>query len=225
MSEASNPHFIARPDFSRLYILGAGGFAREVAWLAEQSWGKSVRLEFLVDSEEYLSEDINGIRVRLLSEITAGSSDRFVTAVGSGELRDRLSNAAIGRGLRPATVTHPRAEMSEFVSIGSGTVICAGCILTTNITIGQHVQINLDCTLGHDVVVDDYASLAPGVHVSGNVRIGRGAYIGTGASIIDGSATSPLIIGEGATVAAGACVTRNVDPGALVAGVPAVRKK
>ncbi len=64
--------------------------------------------------------------------------------------------------------------------MGKGTVICAGCILTTNIKMGNHVQINLDCTIGHDVIMDDYATLAPGVHVSGYVSLGKRVYVGTG---------------------------------------------
>jgi acetyltransferase-like isoleucine patch superfamily enzyme len=83
----------------------------------------------------------------------------------------------------------------------------------------------LDCTIGHDVVVGSYSTLSPGVHVSGNVRIGGNVFIGTGACIINGRASEPLTIGDGAVVAAGACVTRSVDPGAMVAGVPAIRKR
>jgi acetyltransferase-like isoleucine patch superfamily enzyme len=100
-------------------------------------------------------------------------------------------------------------------------VICAGTILTTNITLGDHVQINLDCTIGHDVELEEYATLAPGVHVSGCVRIGSGAYVGTGAVIINGDQEQPLTIGTGAVIGAGACVTRSVEPGTTVVGVPA----
>jgi len=100
-------------------------------------------------------------------------------------------------------------------------VICAGNILTTNIVIGDHVQINLDCTVGHDVQFGEYATLAPGVHVSGFVNVGRRAYIGTGAVIINGNQHEPLTIGDDAVVGAAACVTRSVAPGAMVVGVPA----
>jgi acetyltransferase-like isoleucine patch superfamily enzyme len=100
-------------------------------------------------------------------------------------------------------------------------VVCAGSILTTDIAVGNHVQINLDCTIGHDVELDDYATLAPGVHVSGYVSIGRRAYIGTGATIINGTADRRLTIACDAVVGAGACVTRSVESGVTVVGVPA----
>jgi serine acetyltransferase len=100
-------------------------------------------------------------------------------------------------------------------------VICAGCILTTNITIGNHVQINLDCTIGHDAVLEDFVTLAPGVHISGCVKIEEGAYIGTGASIINGTRDEFIVIGRDAVVGAQACVTRSVGAGVTVVGVPA----
>jgi acetyltransferase-like isoleucine patch superfamily enzyme len=59
------------------------------------------------------------------------------------------------------------------------------------------------------------------VKVSGRVRIGARAYIGTNASIINVDADAPLVIGDDAVVGAAACVTRNVAPGTTVVGVPA----
>jgi sugar O-acyltransferase (sialic acid O-acetyltransferase NeuD family) len=144
-----------------------------------------------------------------------------VVAIGSPRARCTVAERAIARGLRTATLIHPHVERSRWVTVGTGTVICAGNILTTNIIIGDHVQINLDCTVGHDVTLDDFSTLAPGVHVSGCVRIGKRAYIGTGATIINGTLEAPLTIGEDAVVGAGACVTRSVDPGVTVVGVPA----
>ena len=61
--------------------------------------------------------------------------------------------------------------------------------------------------------------------MSAHVQIGRDVFIGTGANIIHGSAKAPIVIGDGAVIAAGACVTKSVEPDALMAGVPAVRKR
>ena len=225
MSDNRNPFYTPQPGFNRLFIFGAGGFAREVAWLAEQSWGESVELCFLVDQAEYLSDPVNDVPVVMLNDVVAKGDDRFVVAVADAALRRRAAAACGAKGLQPATLVHPRAEASVRNEIGEGSVICAGSVLTTNIRLGQHVQINLDCTIGHDAVLGDYTTLAPGVHVSGNVHIGSDVLVGTGANIIDGSAANPLMIGDGAIIAAGACVTKPVEAGAMVAGVPAVRKR
>jgi sugar O-acyltransferase (sialic acid O-acetyltransferase NeuD family) len=222
-----NPHSAAARQYHRLLIFGAGGFGREVAWLAQQCWGEGTDIAFCVDQPRYLSEPVNGIPVRLLQDIAHDSGDppAYVVAMGNPAERMRVVGLCEATGMRPATLVHPRVEASRWVTIGPGSILCAGVIATTNIVIGAHAHVNLDCTIGHDVIIGDYATLSPGVHVSGNVTIGSGAFIGTGAAIINGTAGSPLSIGDGAVVAAGACVTRPVEPGALVAGVPAVRKR
>lgn len=222
---ACNPHFREVPGFRRLYIVGAGGFGREVAWLAEQCWGDALEKVFLVDRAEYLTGPMGGMPVELLARATASADTRFLVAIGEPADRRRVVCLCEGLGLAPATLTHPRAELSPRIEIGSGTVVCAGVIATTDIVLGEHVHVNLDCTIGHDVHIGNCSTLAPGVHVSGRVHIGANVYIGTGAVIINGSAGQPLVIGDGAVVAAGACVTRAVEAGAMVAGVPAVRKR
>jgi len=206
-------------------IYGAGGFAREVAWLLEQvgaAGGGQHAVGFIDDSAERQGTTLNGLPVVSLAEGTKRwPGAGCVVAVGDPKVRAKLMTASSAAGLEGVTVIHPRVERSRWLEIGEGTVICAGTILTTNIRIGRGVQINLDCTIGHDVVLGDHVTLAPGVHLSGWVEVGAGAYIGTGASVINGTAGAPLLIGAGAVVGAGACVTRAVPPGVTVVGVPA----
>ena len=142
-------------------------------------------------------------------------------AIGSSKTRERLHAELHDRGLAFHTCFAPDVHMSRTVEVGEGTIICAGSILTVNIVIGRSVHINLDCTVGHDVVIEDFATIAPGTHISGNVTIKRGAHIGTGANIINGTPDRPLVIGEGAVVGAGACVIRDVPAFTTVVGVPA----
>lgn len=220
-----NPFHKPKPGFKKLYIFGAGGSGREVAWLAEQSWSSEVEVEFLVDIPDYPRQPVNGHAIRLITEITLNNSTRFVVAIGDPSARCRIATLCAATTLQETTVVHPRAEISDSVELGPGTVICAGVILTTNIRVGRHVHINIGCTVSHDAVIGDFATLSPGVHVSGHVHIGQGAFVGTGAHIINGSADAPLIIGDWAIIAAGACVTKSVNAGALVAGVPAIRKR
>jgi sugar O-acyltransferase (sialic acid O-acetyltransferase NeuD family) len=128
---------------------------------------------------------------------------------------------ASAASLQFATLIHPNTEISRWIEIGEGTVICAGNIITTNIKLGAHVQINLDCTIGHDAILGDYTTLAPGVHVSGWVHFGKRVYVGTGAVIINGTEDAPLTIGDDAVIGAAACVVKPVPPGVTVVGVPA----
>lgn len=209
----------------QIAIYGAGGFGREVAYWIEdcqQAHGNMQAVCFVDDDQANHGTTLNGLPVMGL----AAARERFpgasiVGAVGSPQLRQRLMEKATAVGFELATVLHPRIECSRWVEIGTGTVICAGSILTTNIVLGKHVQINMDCTIAHDVLMGDYATLAPGVHVSGCVHLGKRAYVGTGAVLIHGTEDEPLIIGKDVVVGAGACVTKSVPAGLTVVGVPA----
>lgn len=214
-----------KPDFDKLYVFGAGGSGREVAWLAEQVWGGEVEIEFVVDNPEFLRPNVNGHTVTLITQIKSHNSARFVVAIGNPSIRRRIAALCRAVPLQETFIVHPRAEISGSVELGDGTIICAGAILTANIHLGRHVHINIGCTVSHDAIIEDFATLSPGVHVSGHVHIGQDAFIGTGANIINGSADNPLIIGDEAIIAAGACVTKSVNAGALVAGVPAIQKR
>ena len=80
---------------------------------------------------------------------------------------------------------------------------------------------DLVVSAGHDVVVSDYTTVSPGVHISGCVHIGRRVFIGTGAVIINGTPKQPIVIEDDVTIGAGACVINSFSAGVLVGGVPA----
>ena len=88
--------------------------------------------------------------------------------------------------------------------------------MTTNVTLGRHVHINLNSTVGHDCVLADYVTVNPLVAVSGSVTVGADSMLGTHSSVLQG-----LTIGAAAVVGAGACVVQDVAPSTTVKGVPA----
>ena len=207
---------------SSLLIYGAGGFAREVAWLAEECTPPRQVVAFIDDNHDGSERRVNDIAVGELEALArAHPAASFVVAVGDPATREAIVKRSHAAGLVAASLIHRRVERSRFLTIGEGSIVCAGSILTTNVVLGRHVHVNLDCTVGHDAVLDDYVTLAPGVHISGNVHVERGAYLGTGACVINGAPGRPLRIGAWATVGAGAVVTREVPAGVTVVGVPA----
>lgn len=218
-------HHRSSADFEKLYIFGAGGSGREVAWLAEQTFGAKVQLAFVVDQPRYVTGPVNDLQIKLLSDIVVDDGCRFLIAIGDSILRRRATNACISMGLLPTSLVHPRAEVSPWVTFGEGVVVYPGAVLTTNVVISHYAQINVGCTISHDVVIGSYTTISPGAHISGHVQIGDDVFVGTGASVINGRAERPLVIGNRAVIAAGSCVTHPVESETLVAGVPAVRKR
>jgi sugar O-acyltransferase (sialic acid O-acetyltransferase NeuD family) len=205
----------------KIAIYGAGGFGREVAWLAESCSSANEVVCFVDDDPNSRGKTVNDIPVFDFN----GLQNRFpgimvVVAIGSPSVRQMVVDKLGKAGFFIGSLVHPRTEKSRWVKMEEGTIICAGCILTTNIHIKRHVQINLDCTIGHDVVMGDYTTLAPGVHVSGWVHFGKRVYVGTGAVFINGTEEYPLVIGDDVVVGAGACITKSIETGTWV-GVPA----
>jgi sugar O-acyltransferase (sialic acid O-acetyltransferase NeuD family) len=213
------------PDPSALLLYGANACGREIA-----SWAEHARfgdhpvhvLGFIDD----MSPDpfVNGRPVWGLNEAARLHEGTYVVvAVGSPELRERLVAQAEAAGFTSAPpLIHRSVEYDrDHVSIGDGSVIGPGTTLTTNIEIGLHVQINLHCTIAHDAVLGDFVTLSPGCHVSGRVKVEKGAYLGTGVVTVQGKVGRPLVIGEGAVLGAGSAILKDVPPNATVFGVPA----
>ena len=115
----------------------------------------------------------------------------------------------------------PLAQIGHYGnSIGEGSNIMTGTVLTNDVKIGEGVLINLNCTVGHDSTIGDFVELSPGVHISGNCKIGSYSNIGTNATILP-----KITIGENVIFGAGSVVTKDVFDNCLVVGTPATIKK
>lgn len=206
------------PAGKPLIVVGAGGFGREVIWLARDVGAAWNPLGYLDDGDHDPHAEYSGLPVLGKIESWPRYEDAwFVIAVGSPRARLAIVERMRTRGEPQfATLVHPSVQMSTYVSMAPGTIVAAGCIVTTQITLGRHSIVNINVTIGHDTVFGDYCTVAPGVPISGNVTLEDGVEIGTGATLRQG-----IRIGTGAMVGMGSVVTKSVDPGVLVTGVPA----
>ena len=202
-----------------LAIVGAGGFGREVAWLADDINRETPTFDFVGFVDDGASSTPEGYPVLGTTDrwIADGRTDvHLVCALGDPVTRWKVADRLSQAGFRFATLIHPSVKRSRHVRIGPGGMICADNILTTNIDIGAHALLNLDCTVGHDSRLADYVSMMPGVHISGDVTTDVGAYFGTGAVAING-----VRIGAWSVIGAGAVVSSDIPRGMIAVGVPA----
>jgi len=204
-----------------LVILGAGAFARETLDVVDAVNAVSATwnvIGFIVDSQYGRPGDIVNEKP-ILGDFgwLEQHPDVFVVCgVGAPEVRYQMVQRVHALGNSFATLVHPNVVMSRWVTLGKGVVVTAGCILTNQIQIGDHVHLNHNCTVGHDTVLESFVTLAPGVHVSGNVHIEEGAYLGTGTSIIE-----KRRVGAWSIVGAGSVVIKDIPPNTTAVGVPA----
>ena len=203
-------------------IFGAGGFGREVLALI-----KDINLitpiwnivGFFDDGYEE-GKVFNGFpNLGGIEQLNQWKTPLSVAvAIGSPAIRRKIVEKIANPLVDYPSMIHPSAWIGdqEYVEIGKGCILCAGVMITTNVRIRDFVILNLQCTVGHDAVIEDYAALMPSVNVSGEVTIGPGVYVGTGAQI-----SNQVSIGEDTVVGAGAVVVKNLPANCMAVGVPA----
>ncbi len=146
---------------------------------------------------------------------------------------------------------HESAYVDEPVQIGAGTKIwhfthiLPNCVIGTDCSFGQNVMVGPNVRVGNDCKIQNNVSVYKGIELEDSVFCGpscvftnvknprseivrkneirktlvkRGASIGANATIVCGHT-----LGEYCFIAAGAVVTKDVPPYALMAGVPAKR--
>lgn len=203
-------------------IFGVGGFGREVLALIKDINSEKNQwniLGFFDDGYEKgvmingypnlgKTEDLNNWEKPI----------SIAVSVGNPETKKQIIDKIVNPLVDYPTLIHPSVWIGDkdFVKLGKGCIICAGNMITTNIEIGDFVILNLGCTVGHDSIIKDYAAFMPSVNISGEVVIGEGVYVGTGAKIIN-----QLEIGEYTIVGAGAVVAKTLPARCTAVGVPA----
>jgi acetyltransferase EpsM len=209
----------------RYLVIGASGHGQEVAWSLREEMRAigadgECEIAFLDDAipagdlPSGLGPVIGG--VGLAAQEAAHADTRLVMGVGLPRTK-----AAMVRRLRVpdhvwATVVHPSAIVGPNVSIGAGSYVAPGAVLTVNVRLGRFVTVNTHCLVAHGGALADFATLHPDAHLSGEVTIAEGCEVGAGAVVLPG-----LAVGDWAVIGAGAVAVKRLRGGRTYVGVPA----
>ena len=120
-----------------------------------------------------------------LDDLARLGVEHLIFGFGDCAARLRLGEIVRARGFRMATAIHPRATVAADVTVGGGTVIAAGAVVNPGARVGEDVIINTCASVDHDCVVEDGAHVSPGARLAGGVSVGRAAWIGIGAVVIE----------------------------------------
>lgn len=203
-------------------IFGAGGFGREVLTLIQDinRNKKCWNLLGFFDDGHPKGEILNGFPVLGgVDDLNAWQHNIAVAvAIGTPVTKKRIFSNIHNRNVDYPTLIHPSVIIgdNEYVKMGKGCIVCAANIITTNVSIGDFVILNLACTVGHDTVIEDYAAFMPTCNISGEVVVEEAVYCGTGVKIIN-----QINIGMNTIVGAGAVVTRSLSANCTAVGIPA----
>ncbi len=199
-----------------IFILGAGGFAREVHFLITQIGGYKI-LAF-VEKNSAGNLDIGKIKVPIISErqLKKFKGVNLALGIGNPGLNEKLFLKFSNDFLFP-NLLHPNVNANwGTVTLGMGNIFSSGVNITTDIKIGSGNIFNLAVTIGHDCIIGDFNVINPGANISGSVKVSNNIFIGSNATILQN-----LTLADGSVVGAGSMVNRNVASGTTVIGIPA----
>lgn len=202
-----------------LVIVGASGFGREVACLVEDINAIQPKWNLLGLVDDNLKNDtVEGFNILgTINDIyMMEPRPTIVVAIADPPTRKRLVESFKADGLSFATLIHPTVSVGKKVTIGEGTIICRNTLFTTNIDIGEHCIINVNCSFGHDTKVEDYVSIMSHTAIAGDVLVGSGCYFGLHCTVIN-----MISLGEWSKYGAGTVVVRDMPTKIVAVGSPA----
>ncbi len=139
----------------------------------------------------------------------------YFVGIGDNVIRERVSKKLIEQLGQPENALHKSAVISRTMNAGTGNMFAPRVVINPFVQIGNGVICNTGCIVEHECSIHDYAHIAPGAVLCGNVTVGEGSFIGAGAVIKQG-----ITIGKNVIVGAGAVIVKNINDNQKVVGNP-----
>lgn len=184
-----------------IYIIGSGGFARELAEFVNS--GFSNFNDAIVLSSDEFKSIVNHKKIT-----------NFIVAIGDNNIRSQIyqtipypseCNLLLGSSL-----------ITKSADIGYGNVIMNNVTIANNVTIGSNCMIHGNTVVGHDCNIGNNVSIGANTFIGGNTSISSLVNIYPGVSI-----KNNINIEEAVTVGIGSCVIRSIKANRVVFGNPA----
>ena len=140
-------------------------------------------------------------------------------AIGNNHSRCNMVRILLWNDYELSTIIHPKAFVSKTAKIGEGCYIGPMATVLARATLGKAVIINTTASVDHDCSIADYAHIAPGAHLCGNVTVGTRSLIAVGGVVVP-----KITIGDDCILGASSALTRTIEGNNLrLWGIPAGR--
>lgn len=206
----------AAPAAQDVLILGPTEYALELCDVLEDAPGVQVRGFIEAQDQDRCRRLHGGLPVYWVEDLGDRVASHVAVCALGTTLRVPYVERVARQGIPFATIAHPTAHVSRRATLGKGVTVGVGCTVAAFARIGNHVRINRRAIIGHHLQIDDFVTLQPGCNIASGVQVGRAAYIGMSAVVVDG-----VRVGAHSVVGAGAVVTKDVPDRVQVVGVPA----
>lgn len=203
-------------------IFGAGGFGREVVCLLNRINETNPQWNFIGffdDVKEIGYENEYGKVLGGTKELNAYSKPlNLIISIGSPKAVEKIVSNIVNPNIEFPNIFAPDTIIVDKnnISFGKGNLICANCLFSCAVTVGDFNTFNGFVTVGHDTNIGNYNSIMPAVRISGNVSIGNRNFLGVSSVILQ-----TIKIGNDTIIGANSTVLRRTKDGYTYIGNPA----
>lgn len=188
-----------------LTLYGAGGHCKVIIDVLE-SLGE--KIDLLVDDFPKASTFMS-----YPCTLPKESYDRVIVSIGDCQIRKKIVEEITARKF-PVAI-HPSAHVSDYSTVGEGSVVFHGAVVQPCASIGRHCIINTNSAVEHDAVIHDFTHVASGAAICGGVEVGECTLIGARSVVKQG-----IHIGNNCVIGAGSVVVRDIPDNAVAYGNP-----
>jgi len=203
-----------------IILIGGGGHAKSI--IDSLRLYDDIKIIGILDTKDKRGQFVDGIEIIGSDEDLAYYYARGVTqalisigSIGSPQIRVKVYEMIKKIGFSLPNVIDPSAVLSNNIILGEGNYIGKGVILNTGVKIGNNCIINTGCIIEHGCIINDFAHIAPGSTLCGEVKIGQMTHIGAGSVIIQSKK-----IGKESIIGAGSIVVSDISAYAKAYGNP-----
>lgn len=204
----------------KIILIGGGGHCKSVLDSLLNS------LEYsdvgIIDKKENIGKKIMGVSIigsddDLLDIYNRGYQYAFITlgSIGNPALRIKLYNNVKALGFTIPSIIDSTACVSKYSQIESGVFIGKQAVVNAGAAINICSIINTSSIVEHDCVIGEFAHIAPGTVLGGEVMVGNYSHIGSNATV-----KQQVKIGHNSIIGIGSVVVKDIGDAVMAFGNP-----